>query len=959
MGVPALFRWLSKKYPKIISPVIEEPDVDVNGVPFPADYSKPNPNGELDNLYLDMNGIVHPCSHPENKPPPETEDEMMLEVFKYTDRVVGMARPRKVLMIAVDGVAPRAKMNQQRSRRFRSAREAKEKDEANARMVQEMEAMGKSVDDAIKGKKSWDTNVITPGTPFMDKLAAAIRYWTVYKLNNDAGWQDLKIIISDASVPGEGEHKIMEFIRSQRQSDGHDPNTSHAIYGLDADLIMLGLATHEPNFRVLREDVFADDRSSKPCALCGQLGHLAHQCKGEQAKPATATGLPSSVTKKPFIWLHVSILREYLEHELYVGRLPFKFDLERAIDDWVFMCFFVGNDFLPHIPSLEIRENGIDTLINIWRRGLASMGGYLTTDGTVNLKSTEYLLAGLARQEDYILRRRHDQEVRREENQKRRKLELNHNGGNGELVPAGVTAVVKRNQVDIGPKTLPSEIPLFTPGGVAIDAGHEPVAGSSTKTITPLVPLKRAAAVNSAAAANKSAASYLKAQLLAKRTALSDADNNNNNNNNNNNESVVSSLITTTVATDTTGVSTDTDVVTDGQKKRKIDETQSRQREESATTDAHDDGDDNDEEEFDGRIEDDDVIRLWEPGYNNRYYRQKFKVKTDDEIETVRRNVVRSYVEGVSWVLLYYYQGCPSWNWFYPYHYAPFAADFTEIADMKIEFKTGEAFKPYEQLMGVLPAASAHTLPPILRSLMTDADSTIIDFYPQKFPIDMNGKKMAWQGVALLPFIDETRLLGAVRSRYELLTEDEANRNKHGNEVVYVSTESALGRKLVEDLYYKYKNNNENLQETTTKRQIVIHPKVGKGLLGKVVHDGKFVPGGVVTVPLAITDDVVSRSVESARYQTVHRDRSVSAIYRIPQSEHTHKSMLLPGFKPLPKVVSSYEFNNNNSNNGGNRNYNNNYRGGGRGGNRGGGGRGGGNRSFDNNRNGGGVGRRY
>ena len=55
----------------------------------------------MDNLYLDMNGIVHPCSHPEDRPPPETEEEMMLEVFKYTERVVNMVRPRKLLMIAV------------------------------------------------------------------------------------------------------------------------------------------------------------------------------------------------------------------------------------------------------------------------------------------------------------------------------------------------------------------------------------------------------------------------------------------------------------------------------------------------------------------------------------------------------------------------------------------------------------------------------------------------------------------------------------------------------------------------------------------------------------------------------------------------------------------------------------------------------------------------------------------
>ena len=157
MGVPALFRWLSRKYPKIISPVVEEEtNVEIGG----ARYEDPNPNGEIDNLYLDMNGIVHPCSHPEHKPPPETEDEMFLDIFKYTDRVLMMARPRKVLMIAVDGVAPRAKMNQQRARRFRSAQDAKINQEQREKEIKEKEARGEIIDDAIKGKKSWDSNSI-------------------------------------------------------------------------------------------------------------------------------------------------------------------------------------------------------------------------------------------------------------------------------------------------------------------------------------------------------------------------------------------------------------------------------------------------------------------------------------------------------------------------------------------------------------------------------------------------------------------------------------------------------------------------------------------------------------------------------------------------------------------------------------------------------------------------------
>ena len=93
-------------------------------------------------------------------------------------------------------------------------------------------ALGKTVTDAMRNEKVWDSNAITPGTPFMDLLAQSLRYWIVQKMNTDPGWREFEVIISDASVPGEGEHKIMDFVRRQRSNPGHDPNTSHVIYGL-------------------------------------------------------------------------------------------------------------------------------------------------------------------------------------------------------------------------------------------------------------------------------------------------------------------------------------------------------------------------------------------------------------------------------------------------------------------------------------------------------------------------------------------------------------------------------------------------------------------------------------------------------------------------------------------------------------------------------------------------------
>ena len=107
--MPKFFRWLSERYPLVcqtVDPVQMKP--------------------EFDYLYLDMNGIIHNCTHGDGLTRSMSEADIMAKVFQYIDKLFNTVVPQKVFFMAIDGVAPRAKMNQQRSRRFRSAHDAKE-----------------------------------------------------------------------------------------------------------------------------------------------------------------------------------------------------------------------------------------------------------------------------------------------------------------------------------------------------------------------------------------------------------------------------------------------------------------------------------------------------------------------------------------------------------------------------------------------------------------------------------------------------------------------------------------------------------------------------------------------------------------------------------------------------------------------------------------------------------------
>ncbi|CAN7123365.1 unnamed protein product [Brassica rapa subsp. narinosa] len=692
MGVPAFYRWLAEKYPLIVSDVVEEEAIEIEGIKIPVDTSKPNPNDiEYDNLYLDMNGIIHPCFHPEDRPSPTTFEEVFQCMFDYIDRLFVMVRPRKLLYMAIDGVAPRAKMNQQRSRRFRSAKDASDAAAEEEKLREEFEREGRKLPPKIDSQV-FDSNVITPGTEFMGVLSIALQYYVHLRLNHDVGWKNVKVILSDANVPGEGEHKIMSYIRLQRNIPGFDPNTRHCLYGLDADLIMLGLATHEVHFSILREVVFTPGQQDK-CFLCGQMGHMAADCEGKAKKRAGEFDEKGDgFVKKPYQFLHIWILREYLEFEMRIPNPPFEIDLERIVDDFIFICFFVGNDFLPHMPTLEIREGAINLLMAVYKKEFRSLDGYLTDGCKPNLKRVEQFIQAIGSFEDKIFQKRtrlHQRQAERIKGDKAR----------------------KRRMDDAAPTVQPeSLVPVERFSGSRLASAPVP---------SPFQPSDGVGSAPHQKARRLSSGSSIGAAIVDVENSLEPDENENK-------EELKTKL------------------------KELI-----REKSDAFNSDTHEE----------------DKVKLGEPGWRERYYEEKFSVTTIEEMERIRKDVVLKYTEGLCWVMHYYMEGVCSWQWFYPYHYAPFASDLKDLGELDIKFELGTPFKPFNQLLGVFPAASSHALPERYRTLMTDPNSPIIDFYPTDFEVDMNGKRYSWQIVNI----------GDLKPPPPLWHEDNGRRPMHNN----------------------------------------------------------------------------------------------------------------------------------------------------------------------------------
>ena len=397
-GIPKLFRWLVDLYPVVIESVGE-------GLSSSDAMA-------VDNFYLDMNGIIHTCTHSNNdRLIANNEKEMFHRIFSYTDRLYKLVRPSKKMFLAVDGVAPRAKMNQQRARRFRSSKERE------ALLSEYIAEKGKLPD-----TESFDSNCITPGTEFMYRLGVAFRRWIAYKMETDPFWQSgATVVFSGPDVPGEGEHKVMDMIRADRAEAGESYKPGalrHCMYGLDADLIMLSLVTHEPFFVLLREKIknrkqnkdalsySQEDFELLEISLLRKMLKQHFRSIGETPRRGGSNSYDQVMLETEVETMVEPVDSSSSSDETNDGWSKSKFNLERIIDDFVFMCFFIGNDFLPCLPHLDIADGSLSLMMNIYKEMLPSLGGYLTDKDKMQLYRVELFIQEVARREPLYFQQR-------------------------------------------------------------------------------------------------------------------------------------------------------------------------------------------------------------------------------------------------------------------------------------------------------------------------------------------------------------------------------------------------------------------------------------------------------------------------------------------------------------------------------------------------------------------------
>ena len=351
MGIPSYFSYIVKNHASIIRKFN-------------------NSSLKVNNLYLDANSIIYDCVHKIDfsKLVESDSETIQGDVFRKIDEYIALLNPDSNVYIAFDGVAPTAKLEQQRQRRYKS--------KVQADLVKAV-YNGKNPD-------AWNTAAITPGTKFMASLNAGLR-----KRFNDPAKYNLKnLILSPSDRYGEGEHKLFEYIRAF--PDQHKEQNT-VIYGLDADLIMLAI-NHLP--------------VSKNLYLFRETPHFIQSISSDLQPNETYLMDIPELAKALVLEMNPNPPLEKVEPNRKVGFAPLLPKVDKVVTDlaqhlpkvgdYIFLCFFLGNDFMPHFPSVNIRTGGVDKMLNAYRATIGSTNENLTNGKQIYWGNVRKLVKHLA-----------------------------------------------------------------------------------------------------------------------------------------------------------------------------------------------------------------------------------------------------------------------------------------------------------------------------------------------------------------------------------------------------------------------------------------------------------------------------------------------------------------------------------------------------------------------------------
>ena len=312
-------------------------------------------------LYFDYNGMLHPCASKvvqkykdmelKNINRKQMEEEMFKTIREQTIKIIEKINPY-FIMFAVDGVAPRAKQEQQRLRRYKSVIEKKDT------------------------RKIFDSNSISPGTLWMKKITEKMKIFIDTELR-----KKYKVLFLDASIPGEGEHKIINFIKKYNLKN----KPKHIIYGLDSDLIVLSLTTNLDNIYLLREKQF-------------------FELKEENTDKYTDKD--DEIDRNLNI-LPINKLRNYY-WENTTNDIKKIIDKQTYLIDISFLTFFLGNDFLPHLKTISTYNDGLNILIDIYNNVLLNVKSSLLYNGRINMDILLKILKHYVSKEDYYNNKNND-----------------------------------------------------------------------------------------------------------------------------------------------------------------------------------------------------------------------------------------------------------------------------------------------------------------------------------------------------------------------------------------------------------------------------------------------------------------------------------------------------------------------------------------------------------------------